>query len=875
MKLRLGIVAALAFLLVFSGQIAYLLTEWRWFGSVGYTDIFATIIETRLALFFAAALIFGALSLLNISRIADRPKYLIWIVLLLSIIFGLVMQFGWETLLLALNYQSFHLQDPLFQKDVGFYVFTLPFIRFVWGAIFVTVLINLIITMGVYLVDQMDANLLRDEPKEFAEMIPGKVIAHISALVGVLFLLLSVHYFLERFDLLYSTTGVVYGAGYTDIHAQLPVLNLCVGVALLMAIVLFAFAAGWKSRQALFLVGILLLATAAFGAVYPAAIQQYKVAPNEITMEEPFLVHNIGYTLRAYDLEDVDEIAFPVSYNLTRDDLLANNATIDNIRLWDWRPLLKTYKQLQEIRLYYEFFDVDVDRYTIDGKKRLVMLSPRELSQQQLPDQAKTWLNQHLVYTHGYGICMSPANEVSPGGLPEFYIKNLPPESSIGNITRPEIYYGEGQKDYVVVDTDLEEFDYPLGDENVYTTYNGTGGVNLDTSTQLLMSYRMGSLKILITDYINDQSRILIHRNVLERVNNIAPFLAYDDDPYMVFAEGQLYWVIDAYTITNRYPYSEPVGNFNYIRNPVKVTVDAYNGSVRYYVVDEDPLLKAYISIFPDLFLPVEAMPAELLAHIRYPVDLFRIQADVYRDYHMTEPQVFYNREDTWDIPKEIYQENVLQPVEPYYVIMKLPEAESESEEFILIQPFTPRSKNNMIAWMCAKSDMPEYGRLMVFKFPKDQLIFGPLQVEAKIDQDTKISEQLTLWSQKGSRVIRGNTLVIPIENSLLYIEPLYLQAENSEFPELKRVIVVYGDQVIMDDRLEGALAQIFGEVPAEKTEQEREKAELETGELIERAVAHYEKAQDYLRTGNWSGYGKEIEELGQTLGVLEGRSRA
>ncbi|MHC1631743.1 MAG: UPF0182 family membrane protein [Methanotrichaceae archaeon] len=874
MKLKYGLVAPLAFLLIFSGQIVYVLTEWRWFGSVGYSNVFTTMITAKFALFLATALIFGAVSFINLSQITERPRHVFWIVIAISVLFGLVVaQVGWDKLLLALNVQTFYIQDPLFQKDVGFYVFTLPFLWILWDAVFATVLINLIITAGIYFFVQAD-RVLFQEPIEYAEiarMIPGKVQSHIAALLGVLAVLFSIRYLLSRFDLLYSDTGVVYGAGYADVHAHLPFLYICAGVAILVAVLLFAFTAGRRSSQILILTGVIIVATAGLGAVYPAMVQQYKVSPNEIVMEEPFIIHNINYTLQAYGLSNIDETTFPVDYNLTRNDLRANSATIDNVRLWDWRPLLKTYKQLQEIRLYYEFFDVDVDRYTIDGKNRQVMLSARELSQNQLPEQSQTWLNQHLIYTHGYGICMSPANVVTPEGLPDFYVKNLPPESSIWDMKRPEIYYGEGSKDYLVVNTELEEFDYPLGDENVRTIYTGSGGIKLDFFTKLLMSYRLGSLKLLMTDYITNQSRIMIHRNILDRANTIAPFLTYDDDPYIVFANSRLYWVIDAYTLTDRYPYSEPLGRFNYIRNPVKVVINAYDGEIKYYVVEEDPILQAYMAIYPDLFSPQESMPSELRAHMRYPVDLFSVQAQIYKNYHMKDPQVFYNREDSWDVSTEVYQEHK-QTMDPYYVIMKTPGSESE-EEFMLIQPFTPRSKNNMIAWMCAKSDQPNYGNLMIFKFPKDQLTFGPMQVEARIDQDTEISEQLTLWSQKGSSVIRGNMLVIPINNSLLYVEPLYLQAENSELPELKRVIVAYSGNVAMEDSLDLALAEIFDLNPVTRTKKER--SELSTEELIQQAVTHYQSAQDLLRAGNWSGYGEETGMLGEVLQDLEARSRS
>lgn len=874
--------AALALLLIFSGHVAYLITEWRWFASLGYSTVFGTIMAAKISIFAASALAFGAVSLANTRLIGDRPRYLSWFVVPASILFGLAAQAGWETVLLAMNAQPFGATDPLFGKEVGFYVFTLPLLRSLWDAALFVVLINLAITAGIYVFLQADRIISGSELRGYAEIarsIPARAVAHCSGLLGAAALLLAARFLLDRYDLLCSAGGVVYGAGYSDVHARLPFLHLYAVAAVLVALLLFAVAAGRRPRRILPIVGAVVVGIALLGLIYPAAVQQYRVAPNEIVMEAPFIAANIDATLRAYGLDRVEERPFPVSYNLTAEELKANWETVENVRLWDWRPLLSTYKQLQEIRLYYEFFDVDVDRYEIDGRTRQVMLSARELSQVDLPDQAKTWQNLHLFYTHGYGICMSPSNLVTPEGLPEFFVKNIPPESVLGEMGRPEIYYGEGEKEYVIVKTKLGEFDYPRGDENVYAEYQGAGGIELDPMMRLLFAYRLASLKILLSDDITSESRVMIRRSVLDRSGAVAPFLAFDQDPYPVFADGRLFWIVDAYTLTDGYPYSEPSGEFNYIRNSVKVVIDAYNGTVRYYVVEEEPLVRAYREIFPELFQPISSMPEELRSHLRYPVDLFGVQARIYRDYHMKDPQVFYNREDAWEIPMEVYQ-GTRQPVEPYYVIMKDPGAEG-GEEFMLILPFTPLSKNNMISWMCAKSDEPNYGEIVVFKFPKDQLIYGPIQIEARIDQDTAISQQITLWSQKGSSVMRGNLLVIPLEESLLYVEPLFLKAENSELPELKRVIVAYGSRVVMAETLEEALAAIFG-LEGEVAPQSgavvlisEMRDDLSTAELIGEAGSLYRSAQEELRAGNWSGYGQRIERLGDVIAALEERAGA
>ncbi len=877
MRIERWALAAPILLLVFLGQIAYLLTEWRWFQSLDYSSVYGTMISARIALFLGSALAFGAVSLANLRLIGERPRYLTWIVVLISVFFGLVAQFGWERVLLALNAQSFGVNDPLFGMDVGFFVFTLPLLWSLWFALFVAIIINLAITVGAYLFLQAGRFIFNPEERDYAEIaksLPERSLAHISALLGILVLLISFRYLLDRYDLLYSSGGVVYGAGYADVYARLPFLCIYAVVALISALLLFAFAAGKRSSKIPLAILVLVVGAGAVGTIYPAVIQQYSVSPNELTMERSFISHNINYTLQAYGLDDVDLRDFPVDYDLTGADIRRNVDTVENIRIWDWRPLLTTYKQLQEIRLYYEFLDVDIDRYDIDGNKRQVMLSAREISTDRLPDQAKTWQNLHLFYTHGYGIAMSPVNTATSEGLPEFFIKNLPPESDLCEIERPEIYYGEGSKDYVIVNTNVLEFDYAMGDQNVYTTYAGTGGLRLDPAMKLLMAYRLEAPKILLSNELTDDSRIMIHRNIVERVRTIAPFLDYDRDPYIVLEDGRLFWIIDAYTISDRYPYSEPSGRFNYIKNSVKVVVDAHNGTVSFYVVEDEAIINAYQAIFPDLFLNIDSMPEGLKAHMRYPSDLFRVQAGIYQNYHMSDPQIFYNKEDAWEMPVELYQGG-RQSVEPYYVIMKIPEGET-GEEFMLIQPFTPLSRNNMIAWMSAKCDQLNYGDLLVFRFPKDQLVFGPMQIEARIDQSTEISEQLTLWDQMGSTVIRGNLLVIPIDNSLLYVEPLYLRADIGELPELMRVIVAYGNRLVMEETLEVALGRIFDLAPeAPRTVADLDGDGLSAEELVVRAGSHYRAAQEELRAGNWAAYGEEIERLGEVIRALEERSRA
>ncbi|PWB80352.1 MAG: UPF0182 family protein, partial [Candidatus Methylomirabilota bacterium] len=601
-------------------------------------------------------------------------------------------------------------------------------------------------------------------------------------------------------------------------------------------------------------------------------LQRFRVVPNEIAAESPYITHNIRFTRQAYGLDRIDEREFPAEDTLTREELRRNDLTIKNIRLWDHRPLLTTYGQLQEIRTYYKFVDVDNDRYLIDGEYRQIMLSAREMSYQHLPGQS--WINEHLIFTHGYGVVFGPVNRITPEGLPEFFIKDIPPVSTTPiKVTRPEIYYGELDNDYVIVGTRAQELDYPSGEKNVYSTYTGQGGVPLNSfGRKLLFATRFGTMKILLSQDLTPDSRIMYYRQIAERVKRAAPFLLFDRDAYLVIGrDGRLFWIIDAYTTSDMYPYSEPIrGVGNYIRNSVKAVVDAYNGSVSFYLADlDDPLIKAYDRAFPGLFQPLDAMPDDLKAHLRYPQGMFNVQARLYSTYHMQDPQVFYNKEDLWSIPAEM---------EPYYTIMRLPG--EAKEEFILLLPFTPNRKDNMIAWLAARSDPPHYGKLTAFNFPKAKLVYGPRQINARIDQDSFISQQLSLWSQRGSTVIRGSLLAIPIERSLLYVQPLYLAAEKGSLPELKRIVVAQGNQIAMEETLDTALAKVFGG-SARATVEARippspgvpSAVDSSVKALVTRAYDHYTRAQELLRQGNFAGYGEEVKRLESALKELRARA--
>ncbi|NEQ99459.1 MAG: UPF0182 family protein, partial [Cyanothece sp. SIO2G6] len=690
---------------------------------------------------------------------------------------------------------------------------------------------------------------------------------------------------------------------YTDVHAQEQAYWI-MSVATLVLAGLF-IGSLWRVSLAipLYGFGLYIVALVVLTGFYPQFQQRFIVEPNELAKETPYIAHNIDFTRRAYGLDNVVRQNYPAENQLDRTALEQNESTIRNIRLWDYRPLLSTYRQLQEIRLYYSFKDVDIDRYTLDGDYRQVMLATRELDYSQVPTEAQTWVNQRLKYTHGYGLAMSPVNVVTTQGLPRFFIKDIPPVSSVDiEVDRPGIYYGEDTVNYIFTGTTTEEFDYPRSEGgNALTTYDGLGGVPIPSFWQrLAYAYDFNSLKILISNYFAPTSRIHYRRTISDRIHHVAPFLQLDRDPYITVIDGKLQWIMDAYTVSDRFPYSQPLGrtttsasrpniargSVNYVRNSVKIVVDAYDGTMQFFVVDEtDPVLATYRKIFPGLFTPSADIPPAIRAHFRYPVDLFKAQAQIYAAYHMTDPELFYNREDLWDVPVEQF-DNQPRRMEPYHVIMQLPE--SEGEEFILILPFTPDTKSNMIAWMAARSDGDRYGEMVLYAFPKQELVFGPSQIEARVDQDPDISGQLTLWGQEGSQVIRGNLLVIPIERSLLYVEPIYLQAETGELPELKRVIVAYDDQVVMTETLEASLTEIFGastsassppddtgdtiDNPVNQSDEPEVSSPNDSAgtavlpdglaELAEALSTTYDEAQAALQQGNWDTYGAKQAEL-------------
>jgi uncharacterized membrane protein (UPF0182 family) len=702
-------------------------------------------------------------------------------------------------------------------------------------------------------------------------------IAHGSALLGAYFALKAWSYVLDRYLLLYNDNSIVVGAGYTDVNIELPILWLLICLAAAAAVVIWTNVWLRTYRPVIAAVALMFGSSFLFGELLPGIFQRFFVKPSELQLEAPYIQRNIAFTREAYNLRQITVKPFPAEQGLTFQSLQDNRGTIDNIRLWDWQPLMDTYAQLQEIRTYYRFLDVDIDRYQIEGAYRQVMLSARELAPSLLSTNAQTWVNLHLLFTHGNGVVMSPVTEKSTEGLPNFYLKDIPPVSSGGPaITEPRIYFGQSTNGYVIVKGSTPEFDYPKGKDNVYANYDGADGIAIGGAAwRSLFSWQFDDVNILLSRYLTSESRIMLHRNIQDRIETLAPFLQLDHDPYVVISDGRLYWIQDAYTTSDWFPYAQPTGDINYIRNSVKVVIDAYNGTITFYVMDTaDPVIATYRRIFPELFKPLAAMPADLQRHIRYPEDLFRLQALQYRAYHMDTPEVFYNREDLWQFPREPTTSDGSNQsggtrMAPYYMIMRLPG--EPRAEFFLMLPMSPSQRENMIAWLAARCDPPDYGKLIVYEFPKDKLVYGPFQIEARINQNTDISQQISLWNQMGSRVLRGNLLVVPIENSILYVSPLYLRAESGQLPELKRVIAAYGDRVVMEDTLPAALAALFKQsIPT---------AVLSTipgvspvGPVNERArdaLGHYERAIERLKSGDWGGFGSELDALRPLLEEL------
>ena len=878
--------------------LAGVAADWYWFSAIGFEVVFlkqllwqlgvGVVVGLLAFVFFYANLRYALRGIvpdpLVLQLRARAPnldptrllRYLAWpAALVFAFILGGAASSGWLPILRFLNRSEFGAVDPVFGRDVGYYVFTLPVFSAVLSFLIGVVFLALLIVVPLYVMRRDFMVVRRHVTIEPAAQI------HLGVLIALLLALTGLRvYFVGIPSLLYSATGPMVGASFTDLAVQLPALRIAAGIALIGAG--FVVWGAWRQHLAR---NTVIAAGAYFGvlmlsSVATSAVQRLVVIPNELVKETPQLQYHIEATRQAWNLDGVTVRDLSGESRLSLADVQANTATIENVRLWDRDPLLQTFGQLQEIRTYYDFVSVDDDRYMIDGRYRQVLLSLRELNSASLP--TRTFINERLTFTHGMGLTLGPVNQVTQEGLPVLFIRDLPPVSDVSiSVTRPQIYFGELSNDWVFVNTRQREFDYPSGEGNVFTTYEGEGGVVVSgLLRRSILSVYFGALKILLSQDITSESRVLYHRRVRERAQKALPFLFWDSDPYVVITEdGRLKWILDAYTASDRYPYAQPLSDgTNYLRNSVKVVIDAYDGTVDAYVVDpSDPLMRTYAGIFEGIFQPIADMPADLRAHIRYPEDLFRAQTVLYATYHMNEPEIFYHREDEWQIPATARGEATRDPF-LRHIVMKLPG--EERSEFILMTPFTPRQKDNLSAWMVARNDGDRYGELVVYRFPRQRLVFGPTQVVNRINQDTEISQQISLWDQRGSQVIRGNLLVIPIEESLIFVQALYLRAEGGRIPELKRVIVAYENQVAMEETLERGLQRLFGGDVA--GEPERMMAEAPAAAPPERGLAglaqeaseRYEAALAAQRVGDWSRYGEEMRRVGELLTQLRARTR-
>lgn len=884
--------------------------EMLWFKAVGYGKRFWTVTLAEAGLAVIAFLL-GAIFvyLLTFSVRAKNPLVRIMATLAGGFFAGMWGYTNWETFLQFWYRVSTSVTDPIIEQDTGFYLFVYPFLQHIYSLLLILSILGL--TASVAIPFMRFNNALQFEPLRYSRP-EDRIFDSVYVSSAVLILVLAFGKFVERYALMYSEWGAVNGPGWTDVNIRLPaygiiwILTALAGVAILLPVTRkklqsWVSTVSWMPVRTYptlpaVVLAMLLGVWLVFLNFIPNMLQWLRVEPNEITFEKPYIANNIEFTQRGFRLHEIEEKEFPATETLTPQTVEQNQQLFDNIRLWDWRALDAVYKQFQEIRLYYEFRDVDIDRYVINDDYRQVMISAREMEINNLPDQSQTFVNQRFKYTHGYGITLTTVNDFTPEGLPNLLIKDIPPVASYPSleVERPEIYYGELTDTHVIVNTEEEEFDYPSGEANKYVHYAGNGGVEMSSMwRKFIFGYMFDGTRLFLSSYPTPQSRIMYHREIYDRIENLAPFLHFEEDPYIVLDEGRLKWVIDAYTTSKYYPYSEPFSgremieysednsrrvlvsdlgrNFagiNYIRNSVKTVVDAYDGTVDFYIFEpDDPLIQVWDKAFPGLFKPKEAMSESLTAHMRYPENLLLIQGLVYAKYHMTDPEVFYNQEDLWIRATEKYYSNV-QPVQPYYIMWEHPD--SDEPEFVVIQPFTPKNRQVLIGWMAGMCDPDNYGRLLAYKFPKEKRILGPQQVETKIDQDSYLSGQLTLWDQRGSNVIRGNVLAIPIEGTVMYVEPIYLQSETAAYPELRLVAVMHNDNLSYAPTFEEAIQGLFNTSLATltpDTEQRQEGAEIQqdtvSSTLIQQANDAFER---YIqRTGN-----KDFEGAAQELNNLE-----
>lgn len=904
-KIVIGISSIFVLIVLLFTVLNQFYINYLWFSEVDYTQIFFKELVTKLQigiplfiiLFIVLFLYFKFLNIIikkagSTSRTV-KNKILTVISLVISLFITLIItNTMWYKLLEFLNASPFNIKDPIFNKDISFYVFKLPLLEQLYAsltAIFFIILISTAIYSAFIYLSGNDRRIVYNEEnsrtnvKDILYSFGHFASKQIGIFLGIFFVLLAFNYYLKSYTLLYSAGGIAFGASYTDVNITLPMYRVLMFLSIVLGLASIIFGLRNKLKM-LAVMPVILIIVSFIGGVANIAVENFIVAPNQYSKEEQYLINNIKYTQQAYNVDSVETTKFPANDVITTEDMKNNEITIKNIPINDYRPTLDMYNSIQGFRIYYQFNDIDIDRYKINDVYTQVFISAREMNNNKLEENAKTWINQHLKYTHGYGVAVSPVNQVNDAGQPSLAVKDIPPQTDINELSvqEPRIYFGESTDSYAITNCKTQEFDYPEGSDNVENYYSGTAGIDMSLINRLAFALYHGNMKILLSSDITGDSKMLINRNITERVNKIAPFLSYDEDPYIIIADGRLYWIIDAFTTSDKYPYSQPYdqqNSFNYIRNSVKVVVDAYNGDTSFYQVDDnDPITNVYKKIYPDLFKSFDDMPQPIKEHVRYSQNMFDIQANVYRTYHMNNPRVFYNKEDQWEIATQMYgQSKEIQDVESAYLIMKQPER--EEEEFVLMVPYTPREKDNMVGWMAAMNDEDNYGKLLVYTFPKQNLAYGPMQIEQRIDQDTVISPQLTLLGQQGSEIIRGNMLTIPINDTILYVEPIYIGASGGDrsMPEVKKVIVSYDNKIVMEDSLEASLAKLFGtdeeqdnqdENPSQEPPENEQNQDI--GNLITRANELFQQAQQAQQNGNWADYGQYIDELQKVLGQLE-----
>ncbi|WP_291636104.1 UPF0182 family protein [Clostridium sp.] len=895
-KAKVIILGIIITLLVSLGKIVNLAINIQWFNEVGYLSVYLTKLTTILKLmvpvfivcYIAILTYYKTLKssivrlrkVVEVKKKKDRLEHRISVLINIVISFMISFNFAynyWYEILKFTNTTSFNTVDPLFKKDISFYIFKLPLIESLYQVVIALLVLLIVITIIMYIVLNAKDHLIYSkkegiysEFKKFKSGITkfaGRQLAIVSSLM---LLLVSLGYMIKSWDLVYSLRGIVFGASYTDVHVSLRFYQIIAVASSISAIITFISLLTYKTKP--MIISIVVVVVLILGEnITSTGVQRFSVQPNQKTLEKPYIQYNIDNTRKAFNINDIEDIPFEIKNDLTKEDIDLNEETISNIKINAYKPALEFYNQFQYMRFYYAFNDIDIDRYNINGKYTQVFIAPREIDLDSLQGNSNTWQNRHLVYTHGYGVVMSKVNSVTSEGQPDFVISNLPLENKTTiKLDNPRIYFGESTNDYSIVNTKIEELDYPKGGENQMRNYEGKAGIKLNLVNKILFAINKQSIKFLLSNDITTSSKVLINRNIIDRVNKIAPFLTYDEDPYSVINEGKLYWVIDAYTSSNRYPFSEPQNGVNYIRNSIKVVIDAVDGKPEFYIVDKnDPIANSYSKIFPKLFKDSEAVPSVIKEHFRYPEGLYNVQCNVLNKYHVTDPGVFYNGDDVWSIASN--QEKVdgeKEVNEAAYAIMKLPN--ESKEEMILLEYFNTKGRDNMVALLGARMDGDNYGKVVLYKFPTSPTVYSPVLFKQKMNQDTIISKELSLWNTQGSQVQFGETLIIPIKNSLLYIEPMYLRAKGEKsIPEMKKIVVAYADKIILADNIESALQQLFdyknnNSKPVNNSNVD-EKALVD----IKSAKDLYNKAMEAQKNGNWAEYGIFIKQLGDILNTV------